>query len=131
MSTFTKCPLCGKNLSMIEGKNYTIYICDDSEEHKFVSSSNKLLYSPSVIPDTTVEDFMYFRAYELKDEEYSEIFDKETHENLLSLIQSQNFSMKELVDEYNKLAGEYKKLMDRIKNTKVDAQMTKAGILLR
>lgn len=118
---YTKCPLCGGELSILQGKQ-KVYSCGTSEDHKFYEShgpklllcaNNTLRWSPSITVDTTNEDLMYFREYSLSEVSgaYTEIFSQETTENLLSIIQSQMLTIREVISEYNNL-GDYVKALE-------------------
>lgn len=110
-----KCPLCDNNLEIIEG-TASSFECAGAVDHKFVLRGNHLLWTP-VLESEVEGEFTYFRKFKLALEKMTktppvkEVFDSETTENLLSIIQTKNDMMREMITEYQSL-GEYVKALE-------------------
>lgn len=63
--------------------------------------------------------------------EYNEIFDNKVHENLLGIIQSQNLTIKQLIDEYGKLEKYTDELQDKYDNIVKNKNVSPSGIILK
>jgi hypothetical protein len=62
--------------------------------------------------------------------EYTEIFDAKVLENLLGIIQSQNLTIKELIELYGKLEKHTDELQEKYDNSMKSKNVTPSGIIL-
>lgn len=108
-----KCPLCQNELSKIDGFE-SGYECAGAIDHKFILRDSNLLWTPVLESE---EDYTFFRKFKVSFEKMTktpptkEVFDSETTENLLSIIQTKNDMMREMITEYQSL-GEYVKALE-------------------
>lgn len=109
------CPFCVGELSLIEGSSKA-YECSHAVDHKFILRDSFLLWTPTLDADNE-ENSVFFRKFKVKFEMMTktppvkEVFDAETTENLLSVIQTKNDMMREIIAEYQSL-GEYVKALE-------------------
>lgn len=100
------CPMCGSSLlEIVDGK--TVHICEKDQMHKYVVTDSNILWTP-ILDLESDDEPIYFRKFDLNG---VEVFDKETSENLLAVINSINESLREVIAEYTSL-GEYVKALE-------------------
>lgn len=98
--------MCDGLLQEISDK-LTINVCEKDPMHKFIINVDNILWVPIV--DLDSEDApLHFKKFTL---DGKEVFDKETNENLLAVINSLNSTIKEVISEYTSL-GEYVKVLE-------------------
>ena len=142
MENFHVCPICQSDLFKSEGFE-KVYQCSVHSEHNFIINGNILLWTPMIQSEG---EYVYIRKYSSENDKYSEVFDAETTENLLSIIQTQNETMREMIAEYTSLGEYVKALESKLEAHKeasanadvtlfgrpvIGANKTKSGIILK